>query len=338
MSTNKFQYWPSNGQLGSTKFTMPTNAEDWPNGDALIGNCVYKEGKLVDFIDIKGLIVNDSKTTTFPYDYVNIKFDSIKEGDMTFVAGERTKYLIISYGSEKTDNSGDTIISDVKYIGCKTVDDVKAIDPDYTINDIVDGTWTQSLADLEVGGSDDLYGGMFYNCDTLISWDTDLLSLTNGKSMFSSCSNLTSFNSNLSGLTNGFCMFNYCSKLESFTADLSSLTYGYAMFFYCSELTSFSSDLSSLTDGSDMFNRCKLNPQSVMNIAISINDLASKNKTGVLHLGIGVTNDSSTIEQQLQTFAEEASFDSWSALKQHFSNKGWTVTFYYGDTFDSITY
>ena len=325
-----YDLWNTTGE----SITIPTNAEDWPAGDALVGNFVYNQGKLAGFVNTSALVANSSSSTTFPYDYVNIQVDKSLEGVMTFNGSDRTKYLTVTY--TESGNTGDTVV--FKYKGCKTMDDIKGVDPDYLTNDIVDGVWNESLVDLEVGGNGDLYGGMFYNCDTLILWDTDLLSLTNGKSMFSSCSNLTSFNSNLSSLTNGFCMFNYCSKLESFTADLSSLTYGYAMFYYCSELTSFSSDLSSLTDGSDMFKRCKLNPQSVMNIAISINDLASKNKTGVLHLGIGVTKDSSTIEQQLQTFAEEASFNSWTALKQHFSNKGWTVTFYYGDTFDSITY
>jgi hypothetical protein len=97
MSTDKFQYWPSNGQLGSTKFAMPTTAEDWPAGDALIGNFVYSEGKLVDFIDTSALTTNDSKTTTFPYDYVNIQVDKSLEGTMRFNKGERTKYLTITY-------------------------------------------------------------------------------------------------------------------------------------------------------------------------------------------------------------------------------------------------
>ena len=59
---------------------------------------------------------------------------------------------------------------------------------------------------------------------------------------------------------------------------------------------------------------------------------------GKLTIGIDVTNDSTTIADQLQAFAEEATFDSWADLKTHFSNKGWTVTFQYGGTDTSITY
>jgi hypothetical protein len=59
---------------------------------------------------------------------------------------------------------------------------------------------------------------------------------------------------------------------------------------------------------------------------------------GKLTLGINVTNDSSTIQQQLEDFAKEATFDSWDDLKTYFSKKGWTVTFLYSGTSTSITY
>lgn len=58
---------------------------------------------------------------------------------------------------------------------------------------------------------------------------------------------------------------------------------------------------------------------------------------GKLTLGIDVTNDSETIEQQLKTFAEGCLCDSWAELKQEFVDKGWTVTFQYGGTNSSIT-
>ena len=64
----------------------------------------------------------------------------------------------------------------------------------------------------------------------------------------------------------------------------------------------------------------------------------SASNVGKLTLGINVTNNSSTIQQQLEDFAKEATFDSWSDLKTHFSNKGWTVTFQYGGTTTNITY
>ena len=59
---------------------------------------------------------------------------------------------------------------------------------------------------------------------------------------------------------------------------------------------------------------------------------------GRLTIGINVTNDANTIQDQLQAFAEEATFDSWADLKQAFVDKGWTVTWQYGGTTTNITY
>lgn len=382
MSTNKFQYWPSDGQLGSTKFTMPTNAEDWPSGDTLVGNFVYKEGKLVDFVDTKALIVNDSKTTTINYDYVNIELP-FAEDAMTINRGPRNKYLIIKFNNEEVEEGGSVIVT-LKYKGCETVDDVKAVDPDYLTNDIIDGVWSEGLGDLEQGGNGKYNGGMFYGTN-LTTFSSDLPNLTDGGSMFNNCSNLTSFNSDLSSLTNGAQMFKYCSNLTSFSSDLSSLTDGGSMFYKCSKLTSFSSDLSSLINGMNMFNGCKIDAESVMYIADTIKDITaekqlyidgtipyvtlsndvysapkgfmsdgkyvytynnpepytttiSASNVGKLTLGINVTNNSSTIQQQLEDFAQEANFETWADLKKHFTDKGWTVTFQYGGTTTNITY
>lgn len=64
----------------------------------------------------------------------------------------------------------------------------------------------------------------------------------------------------------------------------------------------------------------------------------SASNIGKLTIGINVTNNSSTIQQQLEDFAKEAYFDSWAELKQAFVDKGWTVTWQYGGTTTSITY
>ena len=377
MSTNKFQYWPSDGQLGSTKFTMPTNAEDWPSGDALIGNFVYSEGELVDFIDTKALIVNESKTTTINYDYVNIELP-FAEDAMTINRGPRNKYLFIKFNDKEVEE-GDSVIVTLKYKGCKTVDDVKAVDPNYLTNDIVDGVWSEGLGDLANGDS------MFTNCSALTSFNSDLSSLTDGIYMFDGCTNLTSFSSDLSSLSDCPFMFDGCTNLTSFSSDLSNLTSGGNMFTNCSALTSFNSDLSSLTLGREMFNRCKIDAESVMYIADTIKDITAEKQlyssgsipyvtisnggysaprgfmsngnyvftynnpkpytatigakyVGKLTLGINVTNDADTIQQQLEDFAQEANFETWADLKKHFTDKGWTVTWQYGGTTTSITY
>ena len=91
-------------------------------------------------------------------------------------------------------------------------------------------------------------GGMFQNCISLETFDTDLPALKNGNYMFSGCYNLTSFDADLSSLTIGAGMFQNCYGLTSFTSNLSSLTNGAGMFSGCYDLTLFDADLSSLVD------------------------------------------------------------------------------------------
>ena len=108
---------------------------------------------------------------------------------------------------------------------------------------------------------------MFSNCSNLTTFTSDLSSLTIGEYMFAGCTNLTSFTSDLSSLTNGTSMFGNCRNLNTFTSDLSSLTNGRNMFFICTNLTSFTSDLSSLIDGTSMFESTKLSSFNVTDLS-----------------------------------------------------------------------
>jgi len=94
-----YTLWPNpDGNLGNIKVQIPDGVTtQWPDGDALVDNFIYKDGKLVGFIDTKALIENDSKTTVLPYDYVNITLDKRLESIMTFEKGERCKYFNINY-------------------------------------------------------------------------------------------------------------------------------------------------------------------------------------------------------------------------------------------------
>ena len=103
---------------------------------------------------------------------------------------------------------GGNVIVTLKYKNCKTVDDVKAVDPDYKTTDIVDGIWSEGLGDLEDGED------MFRGCTNLTSFSSDLSGLTYGYSMFLNCSNLTSFSSDLPNLKDGNFMFDGC-KLDA---------------------------------------------------------------------------------------------------------------------------
>jgi hypothetical protein len=57
---------------------------------------LFKNGELVGLVDTKSLVINDSKSTTIPYDYANADFPNILKDTMTITGGERCKNLIIS--------------------------------------------------------------------------------------------------------------------------------------------------------------------------------------------------------------------------------------------------
>ena len=281
-------------QLGTNKVDISTIT--WPDGDKLISPFVYQNDKLVGFVDTEALTVVGSATTTMNYNHIEADFSSIPEGKLTVNAPNATvkkfKWSVVESGD-------DNVVITLKYKGCKTVNDIKAVDPNYQTTDIVDSVWSEGLGDL----TDGTY--MFNNCTALISFYSDLSSLTNGDNMFNYCRALTSFNSDLSSLTNGTDMFNWCSKLASFSSDLSSLTNAMGMFAYCYSLKSFSSDLSSLTNGAGMFTNCKLDTVSVQHIADTINTVSSGNIT--IFIGNSTPNNQ-----------EEAAFNT-------IASKGWSV-------------
>ena len=182
MSSNlQNSIWPNaGGTLGQIKVQIPDGVNTtWPTGDALVNNFVFNKVKLVGFVDTKALIANSSKTTIFPYEYVNISLPSIAEGEMTYNYDQCT-YVVLNgevlKGDIPTDEELEIITK--KYAGCKTVDDIKAVDPNYKTTDIIDGVWKEGLGDLTSGYE------MFYNCSQLKSFSSVLSSLTDGTNMF----------------------------------------------------------------------------------------------------------------------------------------------------------
>ena len=315
-----YTLWPNaDGELGKNKVTIPDGVTvQWPEGDALVGNFVYKDGLLSGFVDTKALTVNESKSTVINYDYFDIELP-FTEGEIAITRGERSKYFNVRYNPINDDNAVITL----KYKGCKTVADVTAVDANYLTTDIVDGVWSEGLGDLENGDM------MFAFSENLASFSSDLSSLTNGSNMFAYCENLSEFYADLPNLTNGSCMFNGCNKLTAFTSDLSSLTAGNnmfigcsdittftsdlssltagsSMFFHCSNLTTFTSDLSSLTNGWYMFRNCKLDIVSVKNIAETIKTVSNSPS-----IDIGIGNTSPTAEE--------------NTYFTQIHNKGWQV-------------
>ena len=346
MSSNlQNSIWPNaGGTLGQIKVQIPDGINTtWPEGDALVHNFVFNKGKLVGFVDTKALIANESKSTTFPYDYVNITVDGSLEGVMSFNPGERTKYFTVTYTTSPNTDGGsfDYVIVDFRTTDQETIDSLRTayrvVDKKmYDEDGNVIGTWDTSK--LEVSGVIDLENeivdGVYFNFDPstfeergiiLTEFDSDLSSLTNGSMMFYNCSNLTTFTSDLSSLTNGSYMFYNCSNLTTFTSDLSSLTNGYNMFSGCCSLNNFTSDLSSFTNGSMMFYNCEnlttftsdlssLTNGSYMFHGCSLDVPSVQNiaqsintvtDSPILHLGIGRSTATPEDEAAFQTIREK---------------------------------
>ena len=301
-------------QLGTNKVEVPSE-DKWPEGVKLKSPFVYDEnGELVGFVDTKAMIVNGTTTITLPYKEIKAKFTSIVEGDLIVNAPNATvKEFTWAVASGEGGSDNDEVIITLKYKGCKTVDDVKAVDANYKTTDIVDGVWSEGLGDLEDGSY------MFIYHPTLTTFTSDLSSLTNGDSMFQYCGSFTTFNANLSSLTNGSSMFGD-TCLSSFDSDLSALSDGGSMFAsYMSgtHLIKFRSNLSSLTYGGSMFYNCKLDSASVKNIIDTINTTYSSS----LSLGMGCNN--TTSDKDL--FAQEIGYNSMDELLAALQGKGWAV-------------
>ena len=219
--------------LGSNKVDISTIT--WPDGDELISPFIYKNDKLVGFVDTEALTITDNTLIYLPYEHIETQFSAIDKGQLQIHAPK----AITKKASWKDSVKEDIPEAQFKYKDCKTFNDVLRVDTNYSA-DIVDGVWSEPL------------------------WD-----LTNGEGMFSFIHGLRSFFSDLPSLTHGFYMFSN-TGLSSFSSDLSSLTNGDAMFSGAGLMT-FSSDLSSLTEGNNMFNSCKLDASSVKNIIDTIN-------------------------------------------------------------------
>ena len=241
-------------QLGTNKVEVPSE-DKWPVGVKLKSPFVYDQnGELVGFVDTKAMIVNGPTTITLPYKEIKAKFTSIAEGDLIINAPNATvtefTWAVASGegGSGEGGSDNDEVIITFKYKGCKNLNDVIAVDANYKTTDIVDGVWSEGLADLQnpyLNG--DSMQSMFYECTALTAFKSDLSSLTEAVDMFYNCTNLTSFEADLSSLTNSERMFESCTALTSFKSDLSSLTEIGYMMFSGANLTTFEADLSNLT-------------------------------------------------------------------------------------------
>ena len=183
-----------------------------------------------------------------PYEYIKVDFNSIEKGKLNIITPQ------VPNGGTKIAKWQDTndyeTITEVSYTYKGKTNNTQFSNISSLIKN---GVCEEYLCDLEDGNlNSEWLEGMFRDSKSLVTFNSDLTSITKAKSMFFRCPNLKSFNSDLRNLTNGYDMFNECRNLETFNSNLSSLTHGAQMFTYTS-LSSFTLDMNKLIMGANMF-------------------------------------------------------------------------------------
>ena len=228
------------------------------------------------------MTVNESATTTINYDYFDVEFSSIKEGDLTINRGPRSKYFNVKWGGalgeeialirfEDMDEDTKTLLRSATKIIDNTLynenDDVigtfdtnslkTASNIAVKINEASDSVTTESTDGKTTDGlfKSESWQTSSRNPYPISIFESDLKSLTRGNYMFIN-SLLSRFDSDLSNMTEAYSMFENSYPLKSFNAKLDSLIYGNNMFYTCRSLTSFDIDMPELVHGGGMFYAC----------------------------------------------------------------------------------
>lgn len=131
--------------------------------------------------------------------------------------------------------------------------------------------------------------------------------LRDGTYMFGLSEHLENFACDMPVLTRGVNMFSDCTQLTSYEGYTPSMTVSDNMFAGCSKLTHWKGSLESLYSGRNMFTECKLDLESVQNIANTLPNISDG------HVSIGVDSTKVTQEQQ-------------DSVNRIIVNKGWTIT------------
>lgn len=232
--------WPNtNGNLGNIKVQIPdgTNVK-WPEGDAFVGNFIYSEGKLSGFIDTKALTVNDSKTTTIDYEYVDISLPCIGEGDLTIIRGSRSKYFNVKWGTTiepetpKVELQPDAIWKPTSITSSNSykLENVSEVQHYYMVKNGLN-------YEIDLSGVTSIDANVIPA--SVKKWNHDLPALnnitnvaiqpnlTNHQVDTKVFSDLESFDGNLSSLENASGLFMNNNNLSHFSGNLDSLRCGY---------------------------------------------------------------------------------------------------------------
>lgn len=244
--------------LGTNKVDISTVT--WPDGDKLVSPFVYKNNRLVGFVDTKALTVSGIATINIDYTYIKADFSSIPEGKLTIntPTGAYTEFTWGVAGSDDNESESgnicdnfpipDTLIEyDALDSATKSLFKAAVTVENNTMYD-ANGAETGTFDFNSLASGDSLFGiGPIY------FWGISLgVPNTPGQGVADSA--IVTFNSDLCNLESGYCMF-YGAPLQTFNGALCSLDNGMQM-FRGTYLTSFSSPVPSLREGSNMFTYC----------------------------------------------------------------------------------
>ena len=152
---------------------------------------------------------------------------------------------------------------------------------------------------------------MFLSCGSLQTVNLELPSATDCSRMFQSCVALQTVNLEIPSATNCDWIFVDSNNIVSSVLNAPLSTRFHEAYNRCPSLMEWDGDLSSALVCTHMFSGCRLNLRSVRNIARTIRDLAAKNNTG--SITIGITKNIKGTEELATALA---------AIRA----KGWTVT------------
>lgn len=156
-----FTLYPNlNGNLGEKKVAIPDGVTTfWPDGDALVENFVYKDGKLAGMVDTKALINNETSSTTFPYDFVKITLSDELENTLTIIKGERTKYLEVQFKNFDNLPKGYKKLEYIEANGTQFIDtDYGADGQLYTVEHVLQFTKTDTRQLMGANASASYFG------------------------------------------------------------------------------------------------------------------------------------------------------------------------------------
>lgn len=295
---------------------------------------------------LKNLLQTVLGEDKFVLDYVNdeckliVHTDRVSEQKLQLVRDLLGKVLPLNLVVEMYNHTIEMSWKEInKYAHCKTVADVKAVNPDYKNDVTADGEWIYPLPNLLSTVVNNVDGGLFTGANNLKILVITLPKATSVRFICLHQKGLEKFElyaPNAVGDANGIIRrvkplthakvfipkatdiqsaFQLSDTLEVVEGDFSSVTRGFVAFARSPKIREVMGEFPKLSYGSQMFDSCQLDKPSILRVLNSIPSYTS----GSHPLTIGIHVDHKT-DPDVQAAIENA------------KNKGWTLTVQWNGT------